>query len=109
MRKKWLLWPGALVLFCLSPAGAKTYDVNFTAPEKVGSVQLPQGEYKLKVEGSEAIFTSARNGESFSTAATLENADKKFETTAIDSVKDEHGDRVTAIEIQGTRIKLRFN
>ena len=109
MTMKWLLWSGALALFSLSPAGAKTYDVNFTAPEKVGSAQLPQGEYKLKVEGAEAVFTSVRNGESFSTAATLENAGKKFETTIIDSVKDERGGRVTAIELQGTRIKLRFN
>ena len=109
MTNKWILWAGTAALFSLSIAGAKTYDLTFSAPTKIGSVQLSQGTYRLKVEGSEAVFTNTRDGKSVSTAATVENENQKFGTTAVESVKDTGGDRVTAIELQGTRTKLVFN
>jgi len=42
-------------------ASAKSYDIAFTGPTMVGNAQLPTGEYRLKVEGSNAVITNVDN------------------------------------------------
>ena len=64
--KKFLVVAG-LALSSLTVVSAKTYDIVLSNPTKVGSVQLKPGQYKLKVDGANAVFTDANSSKTFST------------------------------------------
>ena len=113
MMKHFLLLAGALAVFGLSivsaKSNAKSYDIVFSDAIKVGTVQLAPGEYSLKVQGAEAVFTNLDSGQSFATSAKIESSDKKFEQTSVHSVKDGNADRIETIELRGSTTKLHFN
>ena len=106
--KKSLVLGVVLSLSSLCFAGQKSYDVIFSAPATVGGVKLAAGEYKVKVDGANAVFTDAHSLKSVSTAVKVENAAKKFQYTAVDATKDASGDKVNAIELGGSTTKLEF-
>jgi len=89
-------------------AGQKAYDVIFSAPTKVGSIKLAPGQYTVKVDGSNAVFTNSQTSKSVSTAVKVENGTKKFPYTAVDSTKDGDSEKVNAIELGGSTTKLDF-
>jgi hypothetical protein len=97
-----------LALSSLSIASAKTYDIVLTAPAKVGNVQLAPGEYKIKVEGSNAIFTEAQTHQSVTVPVKIENGDKKYDSTAVDSTKQGDMDHIQTIELGDSKTKLEF-
>ena len=61
MTKKSLIPGGLLFISMLCLAGSKTYDVTFEAPSTVGNVTLAAGDYKVKVDGANAVFTNGAN------------------------------------------------
>ena len=85
-------------------ASAKSYDIVLAAPAKAGSIQLAAGEYSLKIQGSNAIFTNVQTGKSFTAAVKVENGAKKFEQTAVDSTAN----KITAIELGGSSTILEM-
>ena len=89
-------------------ASAKSYDIVLAAPAKAGSIQLVAGEYSLKVQGSNAIFTNVDTGKSFTTAVKSEDAGTKFNVTAVDTTKANGSDQITAIELGGSSTKLEM-
>ena len=104
-----------LVALCLSSlsfagtksAGTKSYDVILSSPSKVGGVKLAAGEYKVKVEGANAVFTD-RKSKSVTAPVKVENGAKKFQYTSIDASKDGDVDTVNAIELGGSSTTLEF-
>jgi hypothetical protein len=108
MTKKSLILGGLLSISTLCVAGSKSYDVTFAAPSTVGNVTLSPGDYKVKVEGANAVFTDTRSSKSFSTAVKLETAAKKFHFTAVDASKEGKTERVNAIELGGSTTRLDF-
>lgn len=108
MTNKFPLWFGALALSTLALAGTRSYDVVISAPAKAGSVQLAPGTYKLKVEGSNAIFTGEQSRESVTVPVKVENSDTKHNATALDSTKQGDIQQITSIELGGSKIKLEF-
>jgi hypothetical protein len=106
MTTKSLLLIGTLALAGI--ASAKSYDIVLSAPAKAGSVQLAAGEYSLKVQGGNAIFTSVDTGKSFTTAVKSEDAGKKFNATAVDTSSSSGADQITAIELGGSSTKLEL-
>jgi len=105
---KKLLAMGALTLFSLSILSAKTYQITITAPTKAGSVQLKPGEYKLKVDGSNATFTEVNSYKSVTTPVKVENGDKKYDDTRVQITKDGATDKLEDIELGGSKTKLEF-
>jgi hypothetical protein len=105
---KKLVVVAALALSSLTVVSAKTYDIVLSNPTKVGSVQLKPGQYKLKVDGSNAIFTDANSSKSFTTPVKVETGDKKFDDTRVQSTKDSGGDRINEIDLGGSKTKLGF-
>ena len=105
--KKFLVVAG-LALSSLTVVSAKTYDIVLSNPTKVGSVQLKPGQYKLKVDGANAVFTDATSSKSFTTPVKVENGDKKFDDTRVQSTKDAYGDRINEIDLGGSKTKLGF-
>ena len=89
-------------------AAPKTYDVVLLAATKAGSVQLAPGEYKVKVEGSNAVFTDEHTRASFTVPVTVENTGTKFGMTALDTSKNGDIAQITSIELGGSKIKLEF-
>ena len=108
MITKSLLMARALTLSSLSIASAKSYDIKFTTPTKAGNVQLSPGDYKLKVEGGNAVFTNVETAKSFTAPVKIENAPKKFDLTAIDTAMQAGSNHIRSIELGGSTTKLEF-
>jgi hypothetical protein len=90
-------------------AGQKSYDVIFNAPATVGSVKLAPGQYTVKVNGDNAVFTNSQNAKSVSTPVkVVESGAKKYQYTAVDSTKEGDSEKVNAIELGGSTTKLEF-
>jgi hypothetical protein len=102
MTSKSLLLIGTLALAGI--ASAKSYDIILSAPAKAGSVQLPAGEYSLKVQGNNAVFTNVETGKSITAAVKVENGAKKFEQTAVDSTDNQ----IKSIELGGSSTVLEM-
>ncbi len=105
--KKFLVVAG-LALCSLTAISAKTYDIVLSNKTKVGSVELKPGQYKLKVDGSNAIFTDTSKGKSFTTPVKVETGDKKFDDTRVQSVKDGDSEKINEIDLGGSKTKLGF-
>ncbi len=108
MTNKTLLCIAALALSTVSIASAKTYDIILSATTKVGSTQLAAGEYKMKVEGANAIFTDQKTLKSVTVPAKIESSSKKFDTTSIEAEKQGDMDHIKAIELGGSTTKVEF-
>jgi hypothetical protein len=106
MTTKFLLLTATLALAGI--ANAKSYDITLSAPAKAGSVQLAAGEYSLKVQGSNAIFTNVRTGKSFTAAVKAETADKKFGATAVIYDTKDGDTHMMSVELGGSSTKLEL-
>src|SRR5215469_6716574 len=103
---KKLIITGVLALSSLSLLSAKTYEILLTSPAKAGTVQLKPGQYTLKVEGSNAIFTEVNSSKSFTTPVKVQAVDKKFDDTQVQTTKDGDSDRIEEIDLGGSKTKL---
>ena len=74
----------------------------------MGSAQLKAGQYKLKVDGSNAIFTDANNEKTVTTPVKVEEGDKKVDSTRVQSTVDGDSDRIQEIDLEGSKTKLTF-
>jgi hypothetical protein len=108
MKTRTLLLTGALALFTLSVASAKTYDILLSSPTKAGNLQLKAGEYRLNLNGSKAIFTDVNTAKSFTTEVKVENSDTKFSDTKIDSSTEGSTSVIKDIELGGSKTKIDF-
>jgi hypothetical protein len=105
---KKLFLAGVLSLASLTIVSAKSYEIVLSAPTKVGSVQLKPGQYTLKVQGSNAVFTSVETDKSFTTPVKVQNGDTKFDETKIQSSKQGDTDQIQEIDLGGSKTKLGF-
>ena len=108
MTKKSLIFGALLSISMLCLAGSKSYDVTFAAQSTVGNVTLAAGDYKVKVDGANAVFTDTHSNKSFSTAVKLETAARKFQFTAVDATRQGKTERINAIELGGSTTRLDF-
>lgn len=109
MTKRSLLLLGVLAVSILSIASAKSYTVAFTSSVVVGTAQLPAGEYSLKVDGSNAVFTNVDSNKSVTTPVKIENVDKKYGTTLVETTQQGNATRIEDIQLGGSTTKLEFN
>src|SRR5580658_6452850 len=106
MTAKSLFIVGALTLSSLGIASAKSYDIVLSAPAMAGATELKPGEYKIKVEGSQAVFTGAEGSKSFSVPVKVENSGKKFDYTSVESSNQGGMDTIQAIDLGGSNTRL---
>ena len=109
MTIKSLILTGALALASLTVASAKSYDIVLSSPTKVANVQLKAGEYKVTMQGNNAVFTEVESGKSVTAPATLKTADKKFSETAVSTEKKADVDQMQSIELGGSNNKIEFS
>jgi len=105
--KKFMLVAG-LALSSLTVLSAKTYDIVLSNTTKAGALELKPGQYKLKVEGSNAVFTDTSKGKSFTTPVKVETGDQKFNDTRVQSVKEGETEKINEIDLGGSKTKLGF-
>ena len=72
---------GALALVALCSANAETYEILLPQAIHAGAVLLQPGQYRVKVDGSNAIFEEVRSERLFQTAVKVEDAGTPYETT----------------------------
>ena len=108
MTKRTLLLLGVLAMSSLSVASAKSYNIAFPSRTVVGKAQLPAGDYTLKVEGANAVFTNVDSNKSVTTPVKIETVDKKFAATSVETTQDGDTQHVTDIELGGSNTKLDF-
>jgi hypothetical protein len=101
------LLAGILALAGLSLASPKTYSVSFTHSAKAGA-QLTAGECTLKIDGSNAVFTSVQTSKSVTIPVKVENGQKKFRVTSVDSTTEGPGERIHSIQLGGSTTTLDF-
>jgi hypothetical protein len=106
MNGKSLLIVGALTLASLGIASAKSYDITLSAPAMAGATELKPGEYKLKLDGSQAVITGQQNTKSVTVPVKVENSDKKFDYTTVESAKQGGMDTIQAIDLGGSNTRL---
>jgi len=106
MTAKSLLIVGTLGLTSLAFAGTKSYDIILNAPAMAGTNQLQAGEYKLKVEGNQAVFT--QNSKTWSVPVKVENGTQKFAQTTVESSTQGEMDTIQAIDLAGSTTKLEL-
>jgi len=98
----------ALTLSSLGILGAKSYDLHFNEPVKAGANELKPGAYSLKVEGSQAIFTNEQTAQSFTVPVKVEQHDKKFEFTTVESSSEGGMEVIHAIDLGGSKTVLEL-
>ncbi len=99
---------GVLAISTLSIASAKTYEITLASPTKAGTLQLKPGQYRLKVDGTNATFTNVENGKSETSPVKVVPTDKKFDTTTVDASKEGDTSTIKDIELGGSKTKLEF-
>ena len=108
MTKKLLLWVGVLTLSTVAVVSAKTYEIVFSTPVQLGTVQLAPGTYKLSVEGSNAIFTDTKTHKSVTVPAKVEDGSTKYKITSLESATQGTVTSIGGIRLGGTKTRLGF-
>lgn len=108
MTNQLRFWVGALALSAIAYGGPRTYDLVVWNAAKAGDVQVDPGEYKVKIEGANAVFTGAQTGKSFTVPVKVESAEKKYRQTEILSTKQGETEQINAIEFGGSKTELEF-
>jgi len=98
----------ALAVSSFTIASAKSYDIVLSSPTKAGSLELKPGQYRLKVEGTNAVFTNIDSAKSFTTPVKVENATEKFDVTQVETNKVGSEDSIQEIDLGGSHTKLGF-
>jgi hypothetical protein len=98
----------SLVLAGLSAAASRSCEILLAAPTQAGSILLQPGQYRVSVDGSEAVFQEVRSARSFRTAVRVEDSGAEFEKTRIRTSKNAGPRRVDVIEIEGSTTKIEF-
>jgi hypothetical protein len=102
MTTKSLLIAGALTFSSFAFAGTKSYEFKLSEPATLGSTELKPGEYKIKVEGSQATLHDEQTGKSFTMNVKIEHAERKFDQTIVKSVNKDGKGQVLEIQLGGT-------
>jgi len=98
----------SLAAFSISLASAKSYEITVASPVKAGSVQLKPGRYKVKVEGTNATFVEEGKSKGVTVPVKVKEGAKKFDDTRVHSSKDGEVEKISEIDLGGSKTVLEF-
>jgi hypothetical protein len=96
-----------LAMCSLGVLSAKSYGIVLSKPTKVGTLALKPGVYRVKVDGTNAVFTDTKY-KTFSTPVKVETGAKKYDETRVETTKDGDADHIVEIDLGGSTTKLGF-
>jgi hypothetical protein len=108
MRLKSVFVTAFLLLTTMFVAYAKTYDIHLSSAAVAGTVQLPAGEYKLKVNGANAVLVDVDSHESYTVPVKVQTSDKKYDQDAVVTTNNNGATKIEAIELGGSTTRLAF-
>ena len=108
MTIKSMLLVGVLCLSSLPLANAKSYAIRLTEPSVIGSTQLPAGDYKVKVEGTNAVLTNLDKDKTYTATVKIDTEDRKFDQNAVITDKSNGANHLKSIEVGGSKTRLEF-
>ncbi|HKE22213.1 MAG TPA: hypothetical protein VKB88_07460 [Bryobacteraceae bacterium] len=103
MKKSFWLIAALAFSAILSMAHTNSYEILLTKTTQAGEMQLAAGQYRLTLDGANAIFTSVETNHSFVAPVKVETT-HQHDVTSIE-VKDAH---ITSIELGGSTETLEF-
>ncbi|MGC4055450.1 MAG: hypothetical protein QM757_42015 [Paludibaculum sp.] len=93
----------------MANAGVKTYHVSVPEKVMVGSAELKPGEYRMRIENTTAVFIDQNAKEAARAEVDVTTEDKKFDRTDVRiAKKPDQSERMTGIDLGGTKLKLEF-
>lgn len=98
----------AFAVLGMSSAGAKSFQITLNTATQAGTLDLQPGLYDVSLSGTTVKFTDVNSGKSVTAAATVENADKKFQSTSVDSTDVNGKSKIQEIDLAGTVTKVKF-
>jgi len=105
---KKLIAIGVFTLASMSLLSAKTYDIMVSSTTKAGSIELKPGQYKLSFNGGNATFTDVNSSKTYTTPVKVQEGDKKFDTTQMETTKQGETEVIQEIDLGGSKTKLGF-
>ncbi len=108
MTAKSLLIVGAFGLASLGIASAKSYDIRLASPSMAGNTELKAGDYKLKVEGTQAVFTDVQSSKTWTATVKVASSPQKFGDTVVETTQQGEMAHINAIDLAGSNTKLEF-
>jgi hypothetical protein len=108
MKYKSLLTGAALFLSVVAVGSAKSWDVVIDSTARAGAMELPAGDYHVRLNGEQAVFTSMESGRKYSVDVTVEKVAKKFDETALESTNQGNLEVIENIRLGGTSTKIDF-
>ena len=108
MKKIFAVAALALATLTAGTVSSKTYEINLSRPAKVGGAQLKAARYRLQVQGSTATFTELGKSQGVTAPVKVEEGSQKFDDTRIVTSKDGEVERISEIDLGGSKTKLGF-
>ena len=99
-------------VLCLSSVGlvqAKSHHITLSEPTMAGSTLLPAGNYKVTLEGTNAVLLNVDKDKTYTAPVKVESEAKKFDQTAVLTSSASGESRIQAIELGGSNEKLQFD
>lgn len=107
MTMKLVIGLGALTLAGVLFAGTKPCEVLLPQQTRAGAATLAPGQYRVEVEGAQAIFTNILTRQSFVTPVTVRTT-KLHEDAAIEVNKRDGARFVKSIDLADSDQTLQF-
>lgn len=105
---KRLLLSGAAACGLLLAAETAEPEVSFSTPSRIGTLLLPAGLYKVRVQGALVFLTETTTKKSYSALVKVEKTGKRAPFTAAQGRPIEGVQQVETILIEGGDYKLVF-
>jgi hypothetical protein len=71
-------------------------------------VEIAPGDYKMTIQGTNAVFNEEHNGKSFTLPVKIETVSTKFDATAFNTMEQGNVRNLVAIDLGGSKTKLDF-
>ena len=95
------------VFLASAKIGAKHYTLTITEKTMAGNTELKPGEYRITLEGSQAVVTD-QNGNQLDINGTVATADHKFGVTSATSTTGDGTNRLVSVQLCGTNYQVVF-
>jgi len=96
----------AILAVVVATAGT-TYRITLLQPSVVKGTQLKAGDYRLNLANDKVTLVNGK--ESVEVTVKVENADRKFDSTAVRYTEENGKSTISEIRIGGTKTRLVFN